>query len=724
MKKNNEIFEQIDLKKIFQGGLYFVTFLGFLIVLLVINFCFTGIWIPSNETKDLWFWSGLVMILFTNYFIEPYYTAPTNVFANSFALVLMMISIPQNEFGSSYWWWSGIIFFSTLLFGSFLSKIIYDKNKSDDFIINKISNSLKDFLVLIGRGKVLFSLVLFYFMFLNFSENSFSNNYTLALGIFWAIVILLSPDDIKKYIEKSFFTGDKIIKNKSLGKIFAVQSDGMFLVRLFDNKVTSKFSTVIFQNQISRDHQKLFSIGFIFDVYFLNDEKWAKIIFIRKMSEEENKQINIKDYKKDFVYKTDIDYIPKEIDNFVGVVVEGSEVSRIKFEYSEKKENLEEGDLLELHTRDRKIFYQVTNGDTHKEKLESWNETGFVVGQAIQLGEWQTNLSFEKYGWVPPINTPLFKANTIEEESQIGEIVYPEYRLGLIPKTGLPSIINLHDAISHHMAILGVTGSGKSFITHEIIRELQKDTKIICIDFTGEYQQKFSENHINFCHILADPSKIPEVEKTIAELETERLKGKYSDSTKILKHKQKIQSKIGEYVQEFIKRKDVNIGLFELPEMSNTTFLLEFTQFFIEAVFNYAKYKPDKDLKIVLVLEEAHTIVPETNFLGDLGDYGSNKALVSKMSQVALQGRKYNVGLLVIGQRSANISKTVLTQCNTVISFKAFDDTSFGFLANYIGKDLVSLLPNLKQYHAIVTGKAVKSDTPMVIDFTKKQNEN
>jgi hypothetical protein len=90
------------------------------------------------------------------------------------------------------------------------------------------------------------------------------------------------------------------------------------------------------------------------------------------------------------------------------------------------------------------------------------------------------------------------------------------------------------------------------------------------------------------------------------------------------------------------------------------------------------------------------------------------------MSQIALQGRKYGVGLLVIAQRTANVSKSVLTQCNTIICFQAFDETSFNFLGNYIGKDLVHALPNLKPYHAIVTGKAVKSSIPMIVDLTRE----
>lgn len=720
MKIINELIEQIDSKMILSEGLYYFSFLIFLTILCAISFGITGNFFPSNETRNLWFYSGIAMVLFTTYFVEPYYTAPTNIFVNSFALVLMMISIPQKEFGSTYWWWTGIIFFTFLLFLSFFSKIIYNKNKSDDFIVNNISNFIKDVLVLVGSGKILFSLIFFYFLIVNYIEKIILNKYILLLLIFWALVILLSPEKLKKFIDEYLLNKIDLLKTNSLGKIFAVQSDGMFLVKLFENKTTIKFSTVIFHNQISRDENDSFCIGFIFDIYFLNNEKWAKVLFIRKMTVEENDLINKKDYKKDFIFKTDTDYISEEINRFVGVIIENSEVGRIKFEYSEKIQNLEEGNLLELKTRDKKLYYQVVGCNTEKEKLEFWNETGFIVGQAVQLGKWNKNLSFEKFGWVPQINTPIFIADTKDEK--VDSFTYPNYQLGVIPGTTLPSVINLNDAVSHHVAILGVTGSGKSFITHEILKELQKDTKVICIDFTGEYKTKFNDDKTKFEFILSDSGRILDVETKIAELETERDKGRYAEKTKILTYKKGIQVKLDEYVKSFIEGEGKsNIGLFELPELSNTTFLLEFTQFFIEAVFNYAKLKDNKDCKIVLVLEEAHTIVPETNFLGDLGDYGSNKALVSKMSQVALQGRKYKVGLLVIGQRSANISKTVLTQCNTVISFKAFDDTSFGFLTNYIGKDMVTLLPNLKQYHAVVTGKAIKSDTPMVIDLERKK---
>ncbi len=212
---------------------------------------------------------------------------------------------------------------------------------------------------------------------------------------------------------------------------------------------------------------------------------------------------------------------------------------------------------------------------------------------------------------------------------------------------------------------------------------------------------------------LIDSTGLITVEESIAKKETA---ARSKNATEVLKFKKEVHDKLEEYVKKFAEGTG-NIAVFELPDLSNTSFILEFTQMFLEGVFLYAKSNPGKSF--CLVLEEAHTIVPETSFLGDLGEYSSNKGLVSKMGQIALQGRKYGVGLMVIAQRTANVSKTVLTQCNTVICFQAFDETSFTFLGNYVGKEMVQALPNLKQYHAVVAGKAVRSNMPMIVDLKR-----
>ena len=105
-----------------------------------------------------------------------------------------------------------------------------------------------------------------------------------------------------------------------------------------------------------------------------------------------------------------------------------------------------------------------------------------------------------------------------------------------------------------------------------------------------------------------------------------------------------------------------------------------------------------------------------------LGDYDS-RGLVGKIVQIALQGRKYGVGLLVLAQRTATVSKTVLTQCNTIISFAGYDDTSLKFLSNIFGESHVRLIPNLRPLQAIVFGKAVRSDRPILVNIPYDQGK-
>ena len=79
-----------------------------------------------------------------------------------------------------------------------------------------------------------------------------------------------------------------------------------------------------------------------------------------------------------------------------------------------------------------------------------------------------------------------------------------------------------------------------------------------------------------------------------------------------------------------------------------------------------------------------------------MGDKTS-QGLVNSVAQIALQGRKYDIGFIVIAQRTANVSKTVLTQCNSFIAFQQFDKTSGDFFGNILGKDMVAALPRLKK---------------------------
>lgn len=90
---------------------------------------------------------------------------------------------------------------------------------------------------------------------------------------------------------------------------------------------------------------------------------------------------------------------------------------------------------------------------------------------------------------------------------------------------------------------------------------------------------------------------------------------------------------------------------------------------------------------VCLVYEEAHSLVPEWNSVVAEGD----KAATARSARAILQGRKYDFGCILITQRTANVTKTILNQCNTIFA-RTFDDTGKEFSSNYIGKRLCPCL--------------------------------
>lgn len=458
--------------------------------------------------------------------------------------------------------------------------------------------------------------------------------------------------------------------------------------------------------------------GLICDVYYLNNEKWIKVISNNEIeSFFEGKSI----YEK---HNLDSVYLIKEIpDNnyltrFVGIVTENSTISNVRFVFNSKI-CISEGQLLEVSQDGNKVLYQIIEGRTKIESLENKNQTDLIVGEAVQLGKWNYDkCQFEKHGWVPSINTPIYIASAIDETS----INDDEYVVGHLPNTNYPVILNKSLAITHHTAIVGVTGTGKSVFARNLIREFLKDnnTKVICIDFTNEYENKFSD--LSLKTIVDDTlsntlfNKIDKIEMIVG-------KNYNKDNDNSLKLRKEVEKSMNGKLVEFLKGKE-QLSIFELPHVENTSGVLSYTKTFFRLLFNNAKKEYNYGKRVCLVLEEVHTIIPEWNFSG-VSDKIS-QPLLNSIAQIALQGRKYNIGLLVIAQRTANVSKTILTQCNSIVSFQEFDKTSSDFLANYFGDEIVKSLPNLRFRQAIAAGKAFRSNTPMIFEvpeIDEKQSE-
>ena len=119
------------------------------------------------------------------------------------------------------------------------------------------------------------------------------------------------------------------------------------------------------------------------------------------------------------------------------------------------------------------------------------------------------------------------------------------------------------------------------------------------------------------------------------------------------------------------------------------------------------------EARCCVVYEEAHSLTPEFNSIVVKDD--SNHA--NGTAKVILQGRKYGLGCIIVTQRTANVTKSILNQCNTIFALRVFDDTGKSFLENYIGKDYSEVLPTLEERHAVVIGKGIGLKQPVIIQL-------
>jgi len=652
--------------------------------------------------KEFWFTSGFLLLILLSLIDQPHFSKDSSIFINAVTAGISLLLVNEENRNWIFWLFLGVTFY--LAISSYI--ILWLRNKP----LNQENKWLQFFSRInreIGKPQTLFSAFFLWSAINKFGVNSNQFN---ALLLYWVLFMIVNLPSVSKIINSLFEKNAEKKEEFALGTIFGVQSKNTFLVKLFPERkeIIKLFDFVEFVYSI--DEKKKTRKGLILDSYLLNEEQWIKVLTTNEINEIfENKDI-YSNHSNDLIYL--IKNVPETeyLDKFIGIITENSTISKIRFIYNSKTK-ISEGQLLEVSVQGTKVLYQIIEGITKIETLEQKNQTGLIIGEAIQLGTWNNEkLQFEQFGWVPSINTPVYIASKIDEP----EIEENEYIVGNIPDTNYPVIINKGTALSHHLAVIGVTGTGKSIFSRNLIRQYlqDKNTKVICVDFTGEYKGKF--NDLKPVKIVLDEDE-EKLYQTFEWVSNELQKfGNQQNKEKLKDADRFIRDTLNSSLERFMRSEDVQISIFELPDVSNSSGILEYTRQFFKALFYLAKIENNFGKRVCIVLEEAHTVVPEWTFVG-ISDK-SSQSLLNSIAQIALQGRKYNVGLLVIAQRTANVSKTILTQCNTVISFQEFDKTSSDFLANYFGQEISKVLPNLKFRQAIAAGKALKSSVPMIFE--------
>jgi DNA helicase HerA-like ATPase len=138
-----------------------------------------------------------------------------------------------------------------------------------------------------------------------------------------------------------------------------------------------------------------------------------------------------------------------------------------------------------------------------------------------------------------------------------------------------------------------------------------------------------------------------------------------------------------------------------------------------ESLQRYRKQHPEgKTLPTVLVLEEAHTFVRRGRE-SDGDQVTPSRLCRETFERIAREGRKFGLGMVLSSQRPAELSPTVLAQCNTFLLHRIVNDADQDLVARLVPDNVAGLLrdlPSLPSRQAILLGWATPIPVLVEID--------
>ncbi|OQA93724.1 MAG: AAA-like domain protein [Microgenomates group bacterium ADurb.Bin219] len=718
----------------------------------------------TNIDSSIWFYSGAFMIILGSYIVEPFFTKPSDVIANSSAVLISLfgLSTKNNLLGYSF-----IFYYSLLLLILSILTIMLKEAKTDFW--SRVSKSFYWFVETFGASKVIFSIVYLSAAYSYFVVPEKIIAFICVIA-FWICltffdVIGLIVERITKLLN---LFGDKV--GDELGQAIGCENPLLYKIEIDYTKHKAKpvkyGDLVAVETSINTG-----SIGMVVDTKYLLNKRWLSIYLIQDKSGEVLK-INLKDKKliaepksifakENLVFLLNIDELTdqtlkkaieenllyKDREQFIGYVSSGSNINMLNFsilrDTGKLKHKISEGAILKTLIYDQETLYQVINGNAKEENLENFDRHGFIIGIARKLGKYNmSSKDLDVCKWMPAIFSPLFFAfpGTVPA-AKIKSIA--KTSIGRLPDTDLEIPLKDIDAIvTHNTAILGILGIGKSCLSYELIQRVtEKGIKVVCIDITNEYKKELPDYLPEATIVSDDENAFNSINSKYEFIHTDGTKQNPDKSGNIAEYKIAINKNLCKFLfgqdtipdsKDFETTKKVRILNLDYHKASKgekigfnviTTDLTqaEKTRVVAEELFKILMKIPlldEKRAKVLLVFEEAHSLIPEWNSVASEGD----KNATNGTAKVILQGRKYGLGSLVITQRTANVSKSILNQCNTIFALRVFDDTGKGFLENYIGEDYANTLATLEERHAIAIGKGLKLKQPVIIQLNDREN--
>lgn len=122
----------------------------------------------------------------------------------------------------------------------------------------------------------------------------------------------------------------------------------------------------------------------------------------------------------------------------------------------------------------------------------------------------------------------------------------------------------------------------------------------------------------------------------------------------------------------------------------------------------------NKRVPFTIICDEAHLYLP----IKDEADAVQKQALYN-FERIAKEGRKYGVSILAVSQRPADVSKTILSQCNNFVVLRLTNEKDKSVIKNLLPdslKSTIEFLPLLDVGEALVVGDSILLPSKILLD--------
>lgn len=685
-----------------------------------------GTWVPPAGERGLWFYAALAALLLGNLLVTPFFTKPVDAISYAVAAVIALLGV--NVWGSpgasgfDRLTWSAAVGYSALVLGAALLAIsLKDSSRSSAQNLARSGLILADVL---GSPRAIFSVV-FFFALITYHRTELREYLVLSLA--WMLFIGLQPLETLGELWRRLYAIWVRHRDLSIvGQVVGHESPGLVLIQEDPNAAAS-FGDIV----LTRTESGNPGAAMVLDHLGFAGGRWRRAILVHTTGDGTGLSDQTVDraVRGGAVYHAADDCMVTQTnpqatqwrERLIGFVAPDTTIGQLQIELV-RELDVKQGSLVEVAAQGQPVLYQVINGLTKEEILREKNTRGYVRAQAKTVGVWNdSRKAFDPFSWLPRPNQPILLV-------QPAPTAIARDAIGVFPGTPYPVRIDESVLVTHNAAILGILGAGKTYLAMELVeRMMRAGIKVVCLDLTDQYAAEL----VNFTDNAAEKEEL-ETLASIGPTGRENVQQNVEEGGSIREFTNAVKEQIKKFLRDSHRMlKILNPSRLEVWRQENKPFHAqgslqasmatltpaEITRILTEVLLNVLQEQGMSDqARCCIVYEEAHSLIPEWNAAVSEAE----RAATNGTAKAILQGRKFGLGCLVITQRTANVTKSILNQCNTVFALRVFDATGMEFLKNYIGEDYAGVLSKLEDRHAVVFGRASSCRDPVLVKLNDR----